>query len=159
MPHINEKYDFAVSVFIVHNGRVLFANHPKYDRWLPLGGHVELDEDPEETLFREIAEETGMEVEVLSSKLNIDDPSTKHIFQPNYVDVHEANPPHKHVAFIYFVRAKDDKFTMSDEHLDLQWLTHEDIQSPEYKLSPSLRFYAAEALKAEAAHGKPPKVD
>lgn len=154
MPHIHEKYDFAVSVFIVHNGRVLFAHHPRYDRWLPLGGHVELDEDPEETLFREVEEETGLEVEVLSTKPDIkNDATTKHIYQPNYVDVHDANPPHKHIAFIYFMRAKVDKFIMSDEHIDLQWLTSEDIQNPKYKLSPSLRFYADEALKAEKEGG------
>jgi 8-oxo-dGTP pyrophosphatase MutT (NUDIX family) len=150
MPHIHEQYDFSVSVFIVHSGRVLYARHPRYDRWLPLGGHVELNEDPEEALFREIAEETGLEVEVLSTKPDIrGDTTTKHIFQPNYVDVHDANPPHKHIAFIYFVRAKDDKFVMSDEHLDLRWLTPEDIENPKYKLSPSLKFYTSEALKLD----------
>ncbi len=47
MPHIHELYDFVVSAFIVHRGRVLLIYHKKYDEWLPIGGHVELDEDPE----------------------------------------------------------------------------------------------------------------
>lgn len=60
MPHIHERYDFVVNAFIVFNNKVLLVHHPKYDKWLPMGGHVELDEDPEEALFREIEEETGL---------------------------------------------------------------------------------------------------
>lgn len=45
MPHIHELYDFTITVFIVHDGRVLLVNHPKYDKWIPMGGHIELDEE------------------------------------------------------------------------------------------------------------------
>ena len=68
MPHLHELYDFVVSAFIVHDDKVLLVHHPKYDKWIPMGGHVELDEDPETALFREIEEETGLEVSILSSK-------------------------------------------------------------------------------------------
>ena len=47
MPHIHEKIDFTVAIFVVHDGKVLLIHHRKLDQWLPLGGHIELDEDPE----------------------------------------------------------------------------------------------------------------
>ncbi|MBP9865972.1 MAG: NUDIX domain-containing protein, partial [Candidatus Omnitrophica bacterium] len=53
-PHIHAQFDFVVSVFIIHKGRVLLVHHKSYDEWLPIGGHIEMDEDPEQALYREI---------------------------------------------------------------------------------------------------------
>jgi ADP-ribose pyrophosphatase YjhB (NUDIX family) len=96
MPHIHDLYDFTITVFIVYDNHVLLVNHPKYNKWIPMGGHIELDEDVEEALFREIKEETGLDVEILSNKPSIDSPETKFLLTPNYLDVHQANPPHYH---------------------------------------------------------------
>ena len=46
MAHIHEKIDFTVAIFVVHDGKILLIHHRKLDKWLPLGGHIELDEDP-----------------------------------------------------------------------------------------------------------------
>jgi ADP-ribose pyrophosphatase YjhB (NUDIX family) len=148
MPHLHELYDFVIAVFIVHDNKVLLVHHPKYDKWIPMGGHIELDEDVEMALYREVQEETGLEVEILSKKPDIDTTDTKFLPTPNYMDVHEANAPHKHIALTYFARAKDGHFTISDEHSDIHWLTREDLDKPEYNLSASVRFYCQEALKA-----------
>ena len=48
MAHLHEKIDFTVSLFIVEKGKLLLIHHRKLDRWLPIGGHIELDEDPEQ---------------------------------------------------------------------------------------------------------------
>lgn len=149
MGHIHEKYDFVVSLFVVHNRRVLFAHHPRYQWWAPVGGHVDLDEDPEQTIFREMQEETGLEIEVLSKKPDITpDAGTKLLYRPNYMDVYDANPPHKHIALIYFARAKSDKFVKSDEHLELKWLGEGELEDSQYALTTPLKFYAREAIKA-----------
>ena len=66
MPHIHEKVDFTAEVFIVHNNRVLLRQHDKYKLWLSVGGHIELDEDPNQAAVREVKEETGYEITVLS---------------------------------------------------------------------------------------------
>ena len=47
MAHIHEKIDFTVSIFVVQDGKILLIHHRNLNKWLPLGGHVELDEDPE----------------------------------------------------------------------------------------------------------------
>lgn len=150
MPHIHELYDFTITVFIVHDGRVLLVNHPKYNKWIPMGGHIELDEDVEEALFREIQEETGLDVEILSDKPVVDSPETKFLLTPAYLDVHQANPPHKHIGLTYFARAKDDKFTVSKEHTAIKWLTKEDVEDPTYNLTAAVKFYCHEAI-AQAA--------
>jgi ADP-ribose pyrophosphatase YjhB (NUDIX family) len=147
MPHIHETYDFTIGVFIIHEGKVLLVNHPRYDKWIPMGGHIELDEDPEEALFREIDEETGLDVTILSSKPESLSAGTKTILTPNFVDVHDANPPHKHISFTYFARAHSDKARLSDEHSDLKWFTPAELREQQYKVDPMVIFYAEEALK------------
>jgi 8-oxo-dGTP diphosphatase len=41
-------------------GKVLLVDHKLAGLWLPSGGHVEPDEDPHETVIREVAEELGL---------------------------------------------------------------------------------------------------
>lgn len=148
MPHIHEAYDYTITVFIVNDdGKALLVHHPRYDKWIPIGGHIELDEDPEEALFREIKEETGLEVEVFSQRPKVTSPETKYLLTPCYIDVHEANPPHKHISFTYFAKAKSNTFTMSDEHTEMRWFTPDELTDPQYKLTPAVIFGTTEALK------------
>ena len=148
MPHINELYDYTITAFIVNGSKqVLLVNHPRYKKWIPVGGHIELDEDPEQALFREVKEETGLDIEVLSNRPQITSPETKFLITPNYVDVHEANPPHKHISFTYFVKTKRDDFVLSDEHDDMRWFTLEELKDEKYALTSAVQFYASEAIK------------
>ena len=68
MPHIHEKIDFTVEVFIVHKDRVLLRMHDKFKKWMSVGGHIELDEDPEEAARREVKEEVGLEIELIGNQ-------------------------------------------------------------------------------------------
>ena len=52
MAHIHEKIDFTVAIFVVHDSKILLIHHRKLDKWLSLGGHIELDEDPEIAALR-----------------------------------------------------------------------------------------------------------
>ena len=56
MAHIHEKIDFTVAIFVVHDEKILLIHHRKLNKWLPLGGHIELDEDPEQAALREAKE-------------------------------------------------------------------------------------------------------
>ena len=48
MPHIHDKIDFTVAIFVVQQAQVLLVHHRALGKWLPLGGHIELDEYPEQ---------------------------------------------------------------------------------------------------------------
>ena len=61
MPHIHNKIDFTVEVFIVYDNKVLLRKHDKYGMWLSVGGHIELDEDSNQAALREVKEEVGLE--------------------------------------------------------------------------------------------------
>ena len=151
MPHLHYFYDYTITVFIVNKkGQALLVNHPRYSKWIPMGGHIELTEDPEQALFREIQEETGLEVTILSDKPSIDSPGTKFLLTPNYVDVHEANPPHKHISFTYFALSKTDDFSKSAEHTDMRWFTVDELEDKKYNLSEAVVFQAKAAIRKAA---------
>ena len=149
MTHINYLYDFTITVFIVNTKKqVLLVNHPRYQKWVPIGGHIEMNEDPEEALYREISEETGLDVRIISNRPKIESKGTKFLPSPNYLDVHEANLPHKHISLTYFAFSPSDKFVMSSEHQAMRWFSLGDIDKPEYDLSSAVKFYFKEAIKA-----------
>jgi 8-oxo-dGTP pyrophosphatase MutT (NUDIX family) len=152
MPHIHELYDFTVTVFIVYEGKTLLVHHPRYGKWVPMGGHIELDEDPEEALYREVEEETGLEVEIINKRPDFEvEPGTKLLPVPNFMDVHDANAPHRHIGLIYFAVAKHDNHVLSAEHTDIRWLGEADLDKAEYDLDPSVKFYCREAFRLASA--------
>lgn len=151
MPHIHRLYDWVVSVFIVHRGRVLLCFHKKYREWLPIGGHVDLDEDPEEALFKEIKEECGLNVRILADRPAIAHPGVKPVYTPSWVDVHRIKGVHKHIALIYIGKASSSRVRLHRrEHAAYKWLSKKELADPKLKLTRSIRYYCLKALEAAA---------
>lgn len=149
MPHIHEKIDFTVTVYVVHDGKVLFIKHKKLGIWLPVGGHVELDEDPEAAAIREAEEESGLQVELVGERPDIEMTHGRMLLAPRFMDIHAISPTHQHVDMVYFGQAKTDQVVLdAAEHDAIRWLTFGDLDDPVYSLLPNIRFYAQEALKA-----------
>ena len=107
MAHIHEKIDFTVAIFVVHDGKILLIHHRQLDQWLPLGGHIELDEDPEQAALREAKEESGLEVELLGERPPTTGPGTRALIAPRFLDIHRINETHEHIGMIYWARPKN----------------------------------------------------
>lgn len=147
MPHIHDLIDFVVSVYIVYENKVLLIYHRQLNKWLPIGGHIELNEDPDEALFREVKEECGLEIEVLADKPTINSGGTKFLYTPLFLDIHKILEIHKHVEFVYFAKAKSDKFIFNkEEHKDIRWFSREDLEKTELDINSAVKFYSKEAL-------------
>ena len=148
MPHINEKIDFTVEAFVVHNNRVILIFHKQLQKWLPLGGHIELDEDPEEALLREIKEESGLKIEVLAEKPNVQFEGKKLLYTPSYLDIHDISPTHRHIGLVYFAKAMSDEIRLApNEHEQIRWFTEADLENSYFAILPDIKFYTKEALK------------
>lgn len=149
MAHIHELIDFVVSIHIIYQDKILMIHHKKLERWLPIGGHVELNEDPEQAVYREAKEESGLDIEIIGHKLNFVSPGTKFLIPPAYMDIHDIPGNHKHIGLVYFARATTDQVTLApEEHHDIRWLSEAELEDPEYALSPALLFYAKQAIQA-----------
>lgn len=147
MAHIHKLIDFIVSAYIVHNNKVLLVKHRSLKNWLPIGGHIELDEDPEEAIAREIKEECGLEVEIIKNKPEIQMSNFKFLNIPSYLDIHKISDTHRHIAFEYFAKAKSDKVILNKkEHNDIRWFSLDDLEDDKFNLLENIKFLSKEAL-------------
>lgn len=149
MAHIHEKIDFTVEVFIVYKDKVLLRMHDKYHVWLSVGGHIELDEDPEQAALREVKEETGLDIDLYGEKPDYHDKEYLAVKAPQYVGRHYVDNIHQHVVFVYFAKSKTDVVVESildhEKGVDVKWFTKDELS--EIELKPNVRFYALEALR------------
>ena len=146
MPHIHEKIDLTVEAFIVHKDKVLLRRHDKYGIWLSIGGHVELDEDPNQAVIREAKEEVGLDIELVDSRpFKYKDGQFEELITPISLNRHRINPTHEHVCMIYFATSKSADIIPEKETDVWKWCALEDIDSLE-GIRDSVAFYAKKAL-------------
>lgn len=156
MAHVHDLYDFTVSAFIVHDQKVLLLNHKKLNTWLQPGGHIELNEDPETALWREIEEETGLTkseltiIELQKNNLTAHtSPEHKRLPMPFDFNVHPfgADTSHKHIDMSYLMNSNTDEIQQNiAESNDLRWFTKADIESMKAELWPDIYVRSIFAL-------------
>ena len=163
MAHIHEKIDFTVAIFVVHAGRILLIHHRQLDQWLPLGGHIELDEDPEQAALREAKEESGLDVELLGERPPTTGAGTRALIAPRYLDLHRITDTHKHIGMIYWARPKnvawasrpfvsethgqDARATLAAaEHRDIRWCSADELDKLQPLMSDAVKWYCRAAI-------------
>src|SRR3989338_5319971 len=153
MPHIHEKIDYCVEVFIVYKNKVLLRMHDKYKIWLSVGGHIELNEDPVQAAIREVKEEVGLDIKIIGDAhgpLNgkTENRGYTYLIPPRYLGKHPVSDTHEHIAFVYFATSDTDIITESKsdhERTETKWVTMDELNS--MNLVPNILFYATDALK------------
>lgn len=155
MPHINELIDFTNASFIVFDGKVLLIKHKKLGKWLPIGGHIELHEDPDEALWREIEEECGLvetDLTPLCEKLDLKSEGTKFLLTPNRLDIHDVKNGHRHVGMIYYFISSHDRVKLEEgAHDEIRWVSESELEDAELNLSHAIKYYCIEAIKLAKA--------
>ena len=147
MPHIHDKIDFTVAIFVVKDKRVLLIHHRKLDKWLPLGGHIELEEDPEQAALREAREESGFEVELIGERPPTTEPGTRALIAPRFLDIHRISETHEHIGMIYWARPKNGAMTLAaEEHHDIRWCSEADLISLQPPMSQAVKWYCVQAI-------------
>jgi 8-oxo-dGTP pyrophosphatase MutT (NUDIX family) len=156
MPHVHEKIDFTVGVFIVHRNTVLLRRHDKYKLWMGVGGHIELDEDPIQAAAREAKEEVGIDIILPSeknelSRFNGGEDRYVALLPPPFLYKHTINDRHVHINSIYFARAKDTAITQTEgreKSDEIRWFTKEELNDPKYGITDMMKYLAEKALDA-----------
>lgn len=147
MAHIHEKIDFTVAIFVVQAGKILLVHHRKLKKWLPLGGHIELDEDPEQAALREAKEESGFEVELLGERPPTTEAGTRALLAPRFLDIHRISETHEHIGMIYWARPRQGSLALAvEEHLDIRWCSDTDLEKLQPAMSNAVKWYCRQAL-------------
>ena len=152
MGHIHEKIDFTVAVFVVHNGKVLLIHHRKLNQWLPLGGHIELDEDPEQAALREAKEESGFAVELIGDRPPTTEDGCRALIAPRFLDIHRINETHEHIGMIYWARPVDGVIQLAErEHHAIRWATEDELENLQPPMKDSVKWYCRQAIREISA--------
>ncbi len=152
MPHIHEKIDFIADIYIVFENKVLLRMHDKYNIWLPVGGHIELDEDPNQAVIREAKEESGMDVELLDRReFRKDREDYQELIAPMFLNRHRITENHEHIGFVYFGRSKTRELqipeTEENKKASCRWFTREELDRNEEGIREDVAWYAKRALE------------
>ena len=152
MGHIHEKIDFTASVYVVHDNTVLLIKHKLLHIWLPPGGHVELDEDPNEAAIREAKEETGLDVKLIGEARSYDSPyKARELIPPRFLNRHffDESRMHEHVDSCYFARSLTD-VSLARHEVEgggIHWFTKEELERNDENIVPDVQHHALTALK------------
>jgi 8-oxo-dGTP pyrophosphatase MutT (NUDIX family) len=158
MAHIHEKIDFTVAIFVVHDKKILIIHHRKLNKWLPLGGHIELDEDPEQAALREAKEESGLDVELLGERPPTTSPGTRALIAPRFLDIHRINDTHEHIGMIYWAKpllaeGHHNQITKlaKEEHHDIRWCSADDLETLQPPMPEAVKWYCLKAIEEISA--------
>lgn len=154
MPHIHTEpgqIDSIVEAFIVYKNKVLIRFHDKYKIWIAPGGHVELDETPEQAVVREAKEETGLDITLYSGNKLPAEKGRGRLYQltpPMFMNVHEVIPGHRHLSMVYLATSQTDEIVQPGNHekTECRWMTAEEvIQATD--MEATIKSYALKALE------------
>ncbi len=150
MAHIHEKIDWTAGVYIVYKNKVLIRLHEKYNIWIHVGGHVELDEDPVMAAIRECKEEVGLDVTIFDSNPNPEEmePHERYLPSPVHMNIHYVGgTTHQHIDLIYYAESTTNKVIPENATDQWLWLTKEEVKE-HAQMSPKIKSYALGALAA-----------
>ncbi len=166
MSHIHKKIDYTADALIVCGNRVLLRMHEKYHMWLAVGGHIELDEDPNKALMREVKEEVGLDIEMIvpprdsNPDFYPNDPSFHWLIPPRFMNRHKISETHDHISLYYLATARftDIQPAAGEPITECHWFSAEELDEPQWKIWPHMRFYAQRAIIEVNAAGPTPAV-
>lgn len=132
------KRQFTTSVYILDEDKVLLIFHPKFQKWLPPGGHIEENELPSAAAKREVLEETGLEISFYSDEnIWVRYPNAKSVERPylcqlQHVPAYKNEEAHEHMDQVFVARPLLDKASTNPPELIMKWFTLADLKSIEH---------------------------
>ena len=123
------KTDLVVTGYIFNDQKeVLLIHHKKLNIWLPVGGHIEKDETPDEALLREIKEETGLNIQILNqSEVSIGGNTKQNLATPFHVNIHSVGD-HDHCSFFYICKTKEEISSINKNELNnFKWFSEREL--------------------------------
>ena len=125
----------GVGAVILDGGKILLEkrkNQPGRGKWTIPGGLVDLGEQLEHAVVREVEEETCLEC--------VNDENPRLIDVVDNIDLDEKGKVEYHFVIIdYFVKVKGNVFKAASDAEELRWVSLDDVEG--YDLTSSFRVF------------------
>lgn len=154
MPHIHtepEQHDTTVSAWIFREEagerKVFVHMHRKIQKYMQVGGHIELEETPWRAIAHELEEESGYTLSELEiyQPLYMPRAARSGIVHPTpvFIDTHQPTPGHYHTDIRYAFLAKDmpKSRPAQGESEDLRWYTLDELKKEPLVLKDIVESY------------------
>lgn len=138
---------FCATACVVNkkDNTVLFIHHKKLNKWLFVGGHIELNEDPETAVCREVKEETNLDITLLGERY----PREEDYIRPFALQRNVVKDNHIHMDIFYIALANNPEKIRSkeDEVLNYKWFTKEEIMNSDFDTFSEKKKMAIDVLE------------
>jgi 8-oxo-dGTP pyrophosphatase MutT (NUDIX family) len=136
--------DFTATTFVVQDGCTLLLLHRKLGKWFPPGGHIDPHELPDQAAIREVQEETGLEVELLTHGSILG--NVRVLPQPQCILLEDIGPGHQHIDLIYFARVCGGSLAYAEREAQAaRWFTWDMLANPE--IAEDIRVLGRQAIE------------
>lgn len=140
---------WITTIYLIRpDGKVLLSMNKNMKTWIPIGGHIDIGETPEEAVIREVAEETGFSFE-FASLPEIYHRGQMRVIKPYHIQIEKVHHHGHHINIVFFGRCtkwNDKKET--DENEELRWFSAQELESSRGKLFDSVIDNSLAAIKA-----------
>lgn len=140
---------YVVGGYVVRDDRVLLLWHDGLSRWVPTGGRIELasGEYPHEALIREVQEETGLSVAVVSGGgMEVRDDAASPLPMPVSIQEIRISPSKEYLDFVYFCHVAGGEVSLDYRAARAyHWFSKDDLGR--FPLMPHVLAYASRALE------------
>ena len=118
--------DFTATTFVVQEAKTLLIFHKKIQEWFPAGGHIDANELPCDAAVREVQEETGLLVSLLTPRSRMG--TVEILAQPECILLEPISPDHQHIDLIYFADVTGGSLRIAESEADdFRWCSAEDL--------------------------------
>ncbi|MDP3733658.1 MAG: NUDIX domain-containing protein [Nanoarchaeota archaeon] len=143
---MERKIDLTVGGYIFHNSKLLLIHHQKLNLWLPVGGHIDANETPDNALRREIKEEVNLDIEIIGkSSVPLGGNAKENCALPFHTNLHSVGD-HDHYGLFYLCTAKNPEILqMNKEVKNFRWFSADDVTQND--IPEDVRQIALEAFR------------
>jgi len=151
MSEINWKSGcWVTTVFLVNTDKkVLLSWNKNVQNWVPVGGHMNPGETPEEAIKREVEEETGFDFEFFP-KMHEETNGTVKVLNERRIQIEKVPHHGFHMNVVFFGKCKNHfARDENDDNEKLKWFSKEEIMNEEMneEMIESVKKLSLEAIE------------